>query len=182
MVFIEEQAFIGMILSVIEVYRNESYGVLLGHGEPDRWVVESCIPYLTADRSPSGVEVRWRRERRLGEALGHLSTRRVIGDYHSHTAWGARPALSSLSDVDVESMSQDEIQIVVAVNDRVRAQPWRYLADGSLSGTLSNYHIKIAAYAFSEGDKAAGRRPRPVPVRCPFAIGFMAPTRQVAGA
>lgn len=170
-----------MMLSVIEVYRHESYGTLLGHGDSDQWVVESCIPYLTATRSPSGVEVRWRRERRLGDALGLLSTRQVIGDYHSHTAWGSRRALSVLSDVDVESMSQDEIQILVALNDRVRSQPWRYLADGSLSGTLGAYHIRIGAYAFGDGDKALGRRPHPVSVRCPFAIGFLAPSRQAAG-
>lgn len=181
MVFIEEQAFVGMLLSAIEVYRHECYGILLGHSDRGNWVVETVIPYLTADRSPSGVEVRWRRERRLGEALGLLSTRQVVGDYHSHTAWGSRRGLSTLSNVDVESMAQDEVQVVIAVNDRVRTQPWRYLRDGSLSGTLGDYHIKIAAYSFEDGGKEAGRRPRQVPVRCPFAIGFLGPRSLASG-
>jgi len=180
-VFMEEQAFVGMLLSAIEVYRHECYGIVLGHRDGDNWVVESVIPYLTAETTPTGVEVRWRRERRLGEVLGLLSTRQVLGDYHSHTAWGPRRALSILSDVDVETMAQDEVQLLVAVNDRVRTQPWRYLRDGSLSGTLGEYHIRISAYSFNDGDKQAGRRPRQVPVRCPFAIGFMAPRSLAAG-
>lgn len=62
-IFLSDKAFIGMVLSAVEVYKKEYMGALLGYNLRKRIVVEYAIPYQTAKRKPTEVEPNWSREK-----------------------------------------------------------------------------------------------------------------------
>jgi len=55
-VFLSDRAFIGLVLSVIEVYKDECLGSLLGYNLRNRIVVDYVLPYQTARRKRTDVE------------------------------------------------------------------------------------------------------------------------------
>jgi hypothetical protein len=53
--FLSESAFMGLILSSIEVYKKECLGLLLGYKLEDRFIVEYTVAYQSAKRMRNGV-------------------------------------------------------------------------------------------------------------------------------
>jgi len=47
-VFLSEAAFMGLVLSSIEVYKKECLGLLLGYKLEDRYIVEYSVAYQSA--------------------------------------------------------------------------------------------------------------------------------------
>ncbi|MFQ5840310.1 MAG: Mov34/MPN/PAD-1 family protein [Candidatus Methylomirabilales bacterium] len=172
-VYLSENAFIGLLVSTVEVYRRECFGILLGHSTPDRVYVEFAVPYQTANRKYRKVHIDWKRSQRVEEAV-HTTTRwQCVGDYHSHPMYGTIRATTQLSKEDKQYFTDGTVGIVVAVNDTSRSRPWSYVKGGTVSGSINGYSIRIAAHY------RQGPRIEKVPVVSPYAIGFMEKQRRI---
>ena len=169
--YISQNAFWGLLISAVEVYKRECFGLLIGYrdrkGAQDMYIVEHALPFQTAGRKHKGVVSNPRAHRRIERFLRTIPQLSVIGDFHSHTMWGYNRAASVPSDTDLEGMTPENVYIIVSVNDRLREVAWSYNDDQSLSGTTDDHYFRLTAYTVT----AAGE-PRRTAILCPYAIGF----------
>ena len=60
--YISQNAFWGLLISAVEVYKRECFGLLIGYrdrrGPEDMYIVEHALPYQTAGRRHKGVVLR----------------------------------------------------------------------------------------------------------------------------
>jgi proteasome lid subunit RPN8/RPN11 len=193
--YISQNAFWGLLISAVEVYKRECFGLLIGYrdrkggrtggrlvapgstseaadslrrrADDDMFIVEHAVPYQTAGRKHKGVVSNPRAHRRIERFLRTIPHLSVIGDFHSHTMWGYSRAASHPSDTDLEGMRAENVYVIVSVNDRLREVPWNYNDDGSLSGTTDDHYFRLTAYTVTSSGE-----PRRTPILCPYAIGF----------
>jgi proteasome lid subunit RPN8/RPN11 len=169
-VYISSNAFWALLVSAIEVYKKECFGILLGYRDSSNiYIIEHALSYQTARRTHGSVEKNHRASKRIQaflESIPHLSP---VGDFHSHTAWGDLKGVSQLSEQDITDMTHEEISVIIVVNDKRRSSPWQYNEDGTLSGTVDKYHFRISAYYLDPHSKT-----RRASIFCPYAIGFSA--------
>lgn len=184
---LSEQAFLGMILASAEVYRRECYGVLVGHVGAGRTRVEGAIAYQTAERTFSGVALDDRPNRVIQDIVGRFPKHKhgYIGEFHSHPDYRGCDGIVGLTSTDMAGVGENEIQIVIAIHRRRRHVRWSMRRDGTLSGTLGDYHFKIGGYQVrrspsgpSRARRKSGRRSgRPrlfrVRVSCGYAVRFL---------
>ncbi len=173
-IFLEESALLGLLVASAEVYKKECYGVLLGYRLNDRFIVSGSIAYQSADRKPSEVYLRPHRRRVVESVLKNIPKYRVLGEFHSHPMFADRRATIRLGPMDAEDMAGEDVQILVAINDKSRNQKWIAKADGSISGTFGNHHFNIGAYYYRGGVKK--RKPILGRLCCPFATTLQGPT------
>ena len=166
-IFLSDKAFLSIILSSVEVYKKECLGVLLGYRTHGRVIVKYAIPFQTAERTYSEVEPNWRREAKVLEILPNLIQLEKLGYFHSHPQWGRQKGRAELSEGDIDSMEEGEIELVVAINDARGKMPWGE-SNKRLFGTLGGYRIDIAGYYIrtSDGEIMQYR------ILCPYAVGF----------
>lgn len=170
--YISANAFWGLLISAIEVYKKETYGLLIGYRDQNNmFIIEHALPHQTARRTHLSVRKNTRAEKRMGSFLKNMPHLSVIGDFHSHTGWGELKSVSQPSRTDVGDMKPNAIYIILEVNDKKRSQAWGYTADGSLAGTADDYHFKINAYYLSGVNQNRVKRAN---IFCPYAIGFNA--------
>ena len=184
-VYLSENVFMGMVLSTVEVYKKECFGLLLGYRAAEKYVVEHAIPYQSVKRGHNFAELRSDKWRLIQEVLKHFPRLDVLGDYHSHTMYGDVRAEVSLSRDDIEYMELNDLQVVIAINENRRSRGWTVNTDRTMSGSLNRYHFKIAAYydanrAGAHGlyRKVANGRPRArvtprlqlAMIQCPFTL------------
>ena len=81
---IAEQAFIGMVTNAIEVYKKETFGLLIGKKHKKHYHITDTIAFQTAKRDYEWVNIKGHRIKRINHALSHLTENQVIGDFHSH--------------------------------------------------------------------------------------------------
>jgi len=167
-IYLSENAFVGLVVSTIEVYRKECFGVLLGQSTPGRVLVDFVVPYQTANRKFREVHVDLMRSQRVEVAVRTTSRRECLGDYHSHPMYGTVRTTTALSKDDRKFFKDGNVAVVVAINDSARKRRWHYVRGGAVSGTVNGYNIRIAGYW-----KANGSIER-APIHCPYAIGFQA--------
>jgi len=177
--YISQNAFWGLLISAVEVYKKECFGLLIGYRDrklgEEMYIVEHAIPYQTAGRRHKGVVNNPRAHRRIERFLRNMPHLSVIGDFHSHTMWGYSRAASGPSETDLEGMAPENVYVIVSVNDRLREVPFNYNDDGSLSGTTDDHYFRLTAYTVTQTGE-----PRRTPIMCPYAIGFDAkPLRAV---
>jgi len=166
-VYLSDKAFLGLILSAIEVYKKECMGALLGYKAYNRIVVEYAIPYQTAERKPGQVEMSWKRESRIREILPKICQLEHVGYFHSHTQWGEKKGETKLSEIDKRDMEPMQIEIVIAINEAKKRITWNTSSSGKeLYGTISNYYLKLAGY-YKEG-----RKIKQCKILCPYVLGF----------
>ena len=168
---LSENAFVGLLVSTVEVYRRECFGILLGHREPDRIMVDFVVPYQSAVRKFQEVHMDWHRGQRVAEAVRATSRWELVGDYHSHPMYGDKKATTKLSRTDHQDFRDDGTSIIVAINDGHRQQRWGNVKGGLISGSINGYSIRLAAYHKNGGTVSR------VPLVCPYAVGFMAKTK-----
>jgi proteasome lid subunit RPN8/RPN11 len=176
---ISQNAFWGLLLSAVEVYKRECFGLLIGYQDHrqgnGQFIVEHAIPFQSAGRGHRGVQSNPRAHRRIERFLANIPQMSVIGDFHSHTMWGYNRAASHPSETDLEGMKPGHVYLIVSVNDRLREVPWNYNDDGSLSGTTDDHYFRLTAYTMTPAGEA-----RRSPILCPYALGFDArPLRAV---
>lgn len=176
-----DHVFMGMLLSCVEVYKKECFGLLLGYRTPTRYIVEHAIPYQSVRRGHNWAELRSDKWKVLQEVLRNFPKLDILGDFHSHTMYGEVKAQVSLSEDDIQYMDPDDLQIVIAVNQNRRSRVWSLNADRTISGSLDRFYFKFGAYYFSHpykvrlsqnGSKRRLGRPRLADIVCPFAMGY----------
>ena len=171
--YISQNAFWGLLISAVEVYKRECFGLLIGYrdrkGPQEMYIVEHAVAFQSAGRKHKGVVSNPRAHRRIERFLETIPQLSVIGDFHSHTMWGYSKAASHPSAIDLEGMSPENLYVIVSINDKLRVVPWSYNDDQSLSGTTNEHYFRLTAYTVN----AAGE-PRRTPILCPYAIGFNA--------
>lgn len=165
-VFLTDKAFMGLVLSTIEVYRNECLGSLLGYNLRNRIVVDYVLPYQTAKRKFTEVEPNWKRESRVQEILPQLLHMKHVGYFHSHTQLGGSRASAGLSEEDVASIIPTQIEIIVAINDSKKKVQW-YSTAKELCGTIGSYHLRIGCHY-----KTKNKTIKHYPLQCPYVLGF----------
>ena len=169
-VHISANAFWALLISAIEVYKKECFGILLGYRDGSNiYIVEHAISYQTAQRKHTSVEKNSRASKRINKFLANLPQLSIIGDFHSHTGWGDLKGVGVLSTQDVVDMSPNNLSLIIVANDKRRASAWQYNGDGTLSGTVDDYHFRVGAYYLD--DLAKAKRAN---IFCPYAIGFNA--------
>jgi proteasome lid subunit RPN8/RPN11 len=171
--YISQNAFWGLLISAVEVYKRECFGLLIGYrdrkGPQDMFIIEHAVPFQSAGRRHKGVVANPRAHRRIERFLSNIPQLSVIGDFHSHTMWGYSRAASHPSETDLEGMVAENVYVIVSVNDRLREVPWQYNDDGSLSGTTDDHYFRLTAYTMNGGGEQ-----RRLPILCPYALGFNA--------
>ena len=169
-VYISANAFWALLISAVEVYKRECFGILLGYRDNSNiYIVEHAISYQTAQRRHTSVEKNGRASKRIQKFLDNLPHLSMLGDFHSHTGWGDLKGVGNLSDADVYDMAADTVSIIIVANDKRRSSPWQYNGDGTLSGTIDEYHFRIGGYFLDPNS-----RPKRANLFCPYAIGFSA--------
>jgi hypothetical protein len=167
-IHLSDMAFTGMVLAALEAFRKECFGLLLGQQTREGLVVQYAVPYQTADRHASWVRRDEPAHRRMEKFLNNLNHVDLIGDFHSHTQGRGHRALCRLSTPDRQGLGHDEVCLILALNQRSKYQPWKQNRDGSLSGTVEDYFLKIGAWhRGTNGDPEAK-----VQLLCPFAVGL----------
>jgi proteasome lid subunit RPN8/RPN11 len=173
-VFISSNAFWALLISAIEVYKRECFGLLLGYRDGgNSYIVEHAISYQTAYRRHTSVEKNGRASKRMEKFLANLGHLSVIGDFHSHTGWGDLKGVGSLSRQDLVDMDHGNLYMIIVANDKKRSSAWQYHGDGTLSGTVDDYHFRIGGYYLDDFS-----RPKRADIFCPYAIGFNAKETQ----
>jgi proteasome lid subunit RPN8/RPN11 len=147
-VYLSENVFMGMVLSCVEVYKKECFGLLLGYRTPGKYIVEHAIPYQTVRRGHNWAELRSDKWKVIQEILRNFPKLDVLGDFHSHTMYRDIKAQVSLSHDDIEYMDPEDLQIVLAVNENKRSRKWSLNSDRTISGSVDKFYFKIAAYYF----------------------------------
>lgn len=168
-VYLEERVFLSIIMAAAEVYKLECYGCLLGYKLKDAIVVDNAIPYQSAERSFSTVDLKEKQRNIIENILGTFPKLSIIGEFHSHPQHGDLKGGVILSKSDMQNVSNSDLEIVVAINDKKRNCKWKYNRDLTISGTFANYHIMIAAYKY---DTNNGHKPKRIQLWCPVAIGL----------
>jgi len=181
-IYLSEQAFLGMILSAAEVYNRECYGLLFGYSLPGKTIVEGAIAYQTAERKFAEVSLYERQNLVIQRVIAQFPKHEYVGEFHSHPHYGRRDGMAGLTEDDAIGVTEAEVQLVIAINPRRRTVRWCTNADGTLSGTLADYHFAFAGYhvLYPTGagrKKKRGRRKARVKLRranvhCPYAVGL----------
>ena len=166
-IFLSDKAFMNVILSSIEVYQKECLGVLLGYRTQGMIVVEYAIPLQTAQRKYSEVSSNRRREHNVLSVLKELIQFDKLGYYHSHPQYGDTKGVARLSEEDKESMTDGEIELIVAINDSKRGSWWKEKGK-RLTGTIGPYRFDMAGYYHRKSD----HKYMQYRLVCPYAVGF----------
>ncbi len=173
-VYLSEDAFWGLLISAIEVYKKECYGYLIGYRDENSvFIVEHALSHQSARRYNTGVIENKRAIRRMKKFLSNIPPLTLIGDFHSHAGWGDLKAVPTPSAQDVLQMEPKTVYIIIEVNNKRKSVPWNYNDDGTLSGTTDDYYFKIVAYYLSPLDKVKRAN-----IFCPYAIGFDVKSRR----
>lgn len=167
-VYLEERVFMSMIMSAAEVYKFECYGCLLGKKTDHAIFIDNALPYQSAERSFSTVDLKMKQRNRIGRILNTFPEQKIIGEFHSHPQYGNAKGDIILSGTDKNNINNSIVEIVVAINDKKRSQKWGRNKDLTISGTFDNYHVRIAAYYYKKRDES---RPKRVHIWCPVALG-----------
>jgi proteasome lid subunit RPN8/RPN11 len=169
-VYISANAFWALLTSAIEVYKKECFGILLGYRDSSNiYIIEHALSYQTARRTHGSVDKNRRASRRIEDFLESIPHLSLIGDFHSHTAWGDLKGVGYPSNADITDMKPEVLSVIIVVNDKRRSSPWQYTGGGALSGTVDKYHFRIGAYYLDANSKTKRAN-----IYCPYAIGFSA--------
>jgi proteasome lid subunit RPN8/RPN11 len=166
-VYLSENAFIDLLLSSAEVYKKECLGFLLGYRLEDRFIVEHAFSFQTADRKPKGVVSLDRSHKKIEPIIKRLDRLQIVGDFHSHTQFGLEKGLPSPSQEDIDGMSPSHIYLIIAINNNRKTMVWAENRDGTVSGSVSSFFFKIAAYYLSGRSSV-----RKAKIHCPFPPNF----------
>src|SRR5207247_10724154 len=143
-VYISSNAFWALLISTVEVYKRECFGLLLRYRDKNNIYIEDhAISYQTANRRHTSVEKNGRASRRMEKFLANLPHLSLIGDFHSHTGWGDLKGVGNLSSQDVIDMIHGNLYVIIVANDKRRSSAWQYNGEGTLSGTVPDYHFRF---------------------------------------
>ena len=169
-VFISENAFLAMVVGAVEVFHRETLGILLGYKTENAFVVQNAIAYQTSERYPTEVQRDDHAHKRIKSFLENVkSPAKIIGDFHSHTQFGENKGGFQPSKEDIDEMKNGQVYFIVEINTKSKARGWDYNLNGTMSGTVGNYFLKLAAWYRNEKNG----KPKLAKIKCPFGLGFI---------
>ena len=148
-VILRANAFVGLVASVAEGFKNEVGGLVFGDNfvTSGKFVVDFVVPLQTAKRKPSEVHYHPKRTKRVRSLWDDLSPFWYLGSFHSHTEYGGRKYLPIPSDTDKNSMDLDELEIIVSIWKSKRKEPLGYIKDDlRISGAVGDYYIQMSSW------------------------------------
>lgn len=169
-VVLTEEAFRSILLSTVNMYPLEWFGLLVGHTDLCDALVEEVVPILSARSAYQYVRPYGEKLDRVVKLVPRMMAgRELLGDVHSHTGTERHRAGPAPSRIDLGKSDEGRTYVIAAINPQHRKQRWRRNSDGSLSGTLGGYHVRLGAYQLTG---RPGNRWVCVELICPFALGF----------
>lgn len=168
-VYLSENAFIDILLSSAEVYKKECLGYLLGYRLEDRYIVEHAFSFQTANRKHKAVVVHEKYHKKIAPILDRFDRLQMLGDFHSHTQFGATKGLPVPSDEDIAGMRQEQVYLIAAINNNEKTVAWGEKRDGTISGSVGDVFFKISAYFIN------GKFAKRAKIHCSFPPRFLAP-------
>ncbi len=162
MVRLSNSAFLSMVTSCLEVYKKESYGVLLGMSVNGHSLVKHSMNYQSAKRTYDYVDVHPKREKKITRVLKYISTNKLVGDFHSHADWP--DGLSNHDKKDLLSKGNKWVSLLLVIWDTNKKTPWIYnRKEKYLSGSVGKrFFVKMHAYKNMEG------KIQKVRIDCPY--------------
>lgn len=166
-IILSDKAFVGIVLSSIEVYKKECLGILLGIKSQGKIIVEYAVPFqAVAKRTYSEVWPHPKKMIKIEEAIPKLMHLEYLGDFHSHPQFGDKKGFAQLSETDKVSMEETNIEIVAAINTSKHRTGWR-ITNGELAGCVCDYNIRLAGFY----KKNKGGLIKKLDIVCPYAVG-----------
>jgi len=162
-VIIDGPAFLGMILSSIEVFEYETYGILIGTKHRKNYVVKYAVPLQTTNRRKYEVSICHKRAAAVRRSIKGISPYHYIGEFHSHPYGAAR-----LSEHDKKDMEQcgELISLLVIVEPAKKHEKWRYdQKDKAFCGSVDDeFLVRVKGYLYDHVKKKI----RKVHLKCPY--------------
>ena len=158
-VFLEESAFLGMVLAAIEVFDSETYGILIGTRRKEKIWVRQAVCYQASRRKKREVTICHKRDAMVVRSIYGVSSYHYVGDFHSHP-YGT----DYLSEYDKKSMQEygDNLSILVAVEPAKERQQWEY-KKGVLKGSVGDeFVVTLKAFVYDHTERGV----RQVPIHC----------------
>jgi proteasome lid subunit RPN8/RPN11 len=148
-IFLRSNAFIGIVASVAEGFKNEVGGLIFGDYflTSEKYIIEVAIPLQTTKRTPAQVHFHPDRTKRVRAIWDDLSPLWYLGSFHSHPEYGETKYPPNPSDADKEFLERGELQIISSIWKATRREFLGYIRDGlRLSGAVGDYYIQISAW------------------------------------
>ena len=146
---IRANAFVGIIASVAEGFKDEVGGLVFGDFfvSTKKFVVDLVVPLQTAKRKPTEVHYHPKRTKRVRSLWDDLSPFWYLGSFHSHPEYGGKKYPPIPSDTDKDSMEEEELELIVSIWKSRRMDPLGYIKDDfRISGTVGDYHIQMSSW------------------------------------
>lgn len=166
-VSISMPALITLIVSSVEVYTKEAYGILIGKRKKNSWQIGHAITFQSARRHYDWIEMNVSRIRRINTTVKFLSNQKYVGDFHSHA-----DRLDGLSTYDKKEIIEEKgkiISILVNVNKRGKSpiKKWRYdRKNKMLQGPIGEkFIVKISAFGLKKRKRLVVSK---FDIRCPY--------------
>ncbi len=132
--------------------------------------MQNAIAYQTSERYPTEVQRDDHAHKRIKSFLENVkSPAKIIGDFHSHTQFGESKGGFQPSKEDIDEMKNGQVYLIVEINTKSKARGWDYNLNGTMSGTVGNYFLKLAAWYRNEKNG----KPKLAKIKCPFGLGFI---------
>ncbi|MBI4018868.1 MAG: Mov34/MPN/PAD-1 family protein [Candidatus Aenigmarchaeota archaeon] len=158
-VVLGKPAAISIILSAVEVYKKETYGILLGERNGQTIKVNQALSFQSANRDYEYVSMETARENRINYILRYLSGFKVVGDFHSHPDFPEK--LSKHDTEELRKAGEGTVSVLILIKKTSAGKKWRYDAAGKrIAGVLAGrYFIGITASIYNYKKKKAERIP-----------------------
>jgi len=156
-------AFVTLIISCIEVYRRESFGIILGHKEKNNFIIKTCLPFQTAKRGYTSTSLALSKEKSINEVLQCLSKDFMVGDFHSHPG-KVIEYLSEQDKIDMKREKRDFISILVIIKKAKKYKKWGYTKHENLAGTVGKFFVKLKGFQFIKKKGIV----RKIKIRCQY--------------
>lgn len=167
--YLNENSFLSLVSSAVEVYPNETLGVLIGIKSKDKIQVQYAVPYQTAKRKRDEVEVTLLKEKRMNKFLTKTTALESVGDFHSHPECDVLKKYKLNCD-DEKSMKHGTLGIIIVIKKDKTKRDWKHLSKGSLLGSIYPYSLRITSW-FTKGTKQ-NKQFSISDIFCPFALGL----------
>src|SRR3989338_7808495 len=159
---LSKPAAVNIILSAVEVYKKETYGILLGERRGKHIRVNQAVSFQSANRDYEYVSMDTARENRMNHILKHVSGMKIVGDFHSHPDYPEK--LSAHDTEELKKASEHMVSVLVLIKKTNVSRKWKYDAGSRrMAGVLAGrYFIGITASIYNYKKKKAER----IPVIC----------------
>lgn len=151
-VFVKYPGLLSMIVSSVEVYKKETFGILLGKKRGKDFFVNYAVNFQSASRHYDYVSIDALRENRIANTVRYVTNEKYIGDFHSHSGNFEKPSKHDLK--DMVSQGSGRVFILVVVKNAKRPHKWLYNSrEKSISGSLGKkFFVKLFAFHVRKKD------------------------------